>query len=68
MSDFEDVTFYIDLLIGLAASAALESASAAVVATEVAAEAGKLAVAKMAEAVYAVMLSALREVGFVHDF
>jgi hypothetical protein len=67
MSDFEDVTLYIEFMVGLAASAALESASAAVVATEVAAEAEKLAVAETAEAVYAVLLAALREVGFVLD-
>ena len=30
MSDFEDVTFYIDLLVGLAASAALELSKAAI--------------------------------------
>jgi hypothetical protein len=53
MSDFEDVTLYVELLVGLAASAALESVSAAVVGTEVAAEAEKLAMAETAEAVYA---------------
>jgi hypothetical protein len=42
MSDCQDVTLYIELLVGLAASTRLESASAAVVAMEFAAEAEKL--------------------------
>ena len=58
---------YIELLVGVAASAALESASAAVVATEVAAEAEELAVAETAEVVRSVLLAAPWEVGFVLD-
>ena len=56
---------YIELLVGVATSAALESASAAMAATEVVSEMEEPAMAEAVEAVYAFLLAASRNVGFV---